>query len=80
MQERGAGNIAGAQSDSSVTGGKVNINTATLEQLDALPGIGPSTADKIIAARPFESIDELMDVSGIGEAKFDEIKELVDVK
>jgi len=80
ITERAEGNVAGAQSDATVTGGKVNINTATKDQLDALPGVGPSTADKIIAARPFESIEDLKDVSGIGDAKFDSIKDLIDVK
>jgi len=80
LAERAESNVAGAQSDATVTGGKVNINTATKDQLDALPGVGPSTADKIIAARPFESIEDLKDVSGIGDAKFDSIKDLIDVK
>ncbi|MFS8130904.1 MAG: helix-hairpin-helix domain-containing protein, partial [Candidatus Dojkabacteria bacterium] len=80
ITERTESNVAGAQSDATAIGGKVNINTATKDQLDALPGVGPSTADKIIAARPFESIEDLKDVSGIGDAKFDSIKDLVDVK
>lgn len=80
LTERAESNVAGAQTGSEVTGGKVNINTASKEALDALPGIGPSTADKIIAARPYASIEDLKDVSGIGDAKFDDIKELVDVK
>ncbi|MEO6729362.1 MAG: ComEA family DNA-binding protein [Candidatus Dojkabacteria bacterium] len=80
IAERGVSNVAGAQTDSSVIGGKVNINTASKDALDALPGVGPSTADKIIAARPYESIEDLKDVSGIGDAKFDEIKDLIDVK
>ncbi|MEP7103525.1 MAG: ComEA family DNA-binding protein [Candidatus Dojkabacteria bacterium] len=60
--------------------GKININTASAAELDTLPGIGPSTADKIIAARPFESIDDLLNVTGIGDSKFNEIKDLIDVK
>ncbi|MBN1331770.1 helix-hairpin-helix domain-containing protein [Candidatus Dojkabacteria bacterium] len=54
--------------------GLVNLNTATLEQLDGLSGIGPSTAQKIIDARPFGAIEEIMDVSGIGESTFEKIK------
>lgn len=60
---------------------KVDLNTATAEQLDALPGVGPATAAKIIADRtangPFRTVDDLMRVSGIGPAKFDALKDLV---
>ena len=63
--------------------GLVNINTATLEQLDTLPGIGPVTAHDIIDYRtahgPFASIEHLMDVSGIGSVTFENIKGLVTV-
>lgn len=55
----------------------VNINTANVGELDTLPGIGPSTAQKIVDYRdengPFTSIDAILNVSGIGEAKFDQI-------
>lgn len=55
-------------------GGKVNINTASADQLDALPGVGPSTAQKIVADReangPFVSPEDLKRVSGIGDKKF----------
>ncbi|MEG0375318.1 MAG: ComEA family DNA-binding protein [Raoultibacter sp.] len=55
-------------------GGKVNINTADVTALDSLPGIGPSTAQKIIADReangPFATIEDLQRVSGIGEKKY----------
>ena len=64
-------------------GGLVNLNSATLEQLDALPGVGPSTAQKIIDYRTqhggFRSVDELMEVPGIGPAKFAELKDKVTV-
>lgn len=53
---------------------KININTATAEELDALPGVGISTAEKIIADRkangPFSSPEELKRVSGIGDKKY----------
>jgi competence protein ComEA len=63
--------------------GKVNINTATLAQLDALPGIGPALAQRIIDYRTahggFHSVDELRKVEGIGDAKYAEIKDRVTV-
>lgn len=60
---------------------KVNINTATAAELDALPGIGPATAQKIVDDRarngPFSSPEDLMRVPGIGPKKFDALKDLV---
>lgn len=56
----------------------VNINTAGLDELDELPGVGPSTAQAIIDEReqggPFTSIEDIMRVSGIGEKKFEKLK------
>lgn len=59
----------------------VNINIAELEQLDTLPEIGPKTAQNIIDYRnangPFESIEDIQNVPGIGQVTFDKIKELI---
>jgi competence protein ComEA len=60
----------------------VNINTATLQQLDTLPGIGPVTAQSIVTYRqqhPFQHIEDIMNVPGIGPATFDRIRALITV-
>lgn len=56
---------------------KVNLNTATLAQLQTLPGVGPTHAREIIAARPFKSVDELERVKGLGQARIDAIRDQV---
>lgn len=64
-------------------GGLLDLNTATAEQLDALPGIGPVLAEKIVSWRTehsrFASVDQLREVGGIGEAKYASIKNKVRV-
>ncbi len=59
----------------------VNINTATVEELEQLPGIGPSTAQKIVSDRiangSFKSLDDLKRVTGIGDKKFEAISALI---
>lgn len=63
---------------------KININTATQAQLETLPGIGPSTATKILAYRKekgkFSKVEDIKEVSGIGNAKFEKIKDYITVK
>lgn len=60
--------------------GLINLNTASLEQLEALPEIGPVKAQAIIDARPFSSIEDVMRVKGIKEATFDAIKDRITVQ
>jgi competence protein ComEA len=66
---------------SSPSGDLININTASLAELDSLPGIGPALAQRIIDYREengaFTTIEDIMDVSGIGPATFDRIKDLI---
>ena len=62
---------------------RVNLNTATLEELDALPGVGPSTAKNIIAYREahggFVAPEEIMNVKRIGEKTFGKLNEFIKV-
>ena len=62
------------------SGALVDINTATLAELDTLPGVGPSTAQRIIDGRPYGTIEDLMRVKGIGQATFDKLKERITAK
>ncbi len=63
------------------SGEKININTASAEELDTLPGVGPTIAQRIIDYRtengPFQTIEDIMNVSGIGPSTFDNIKDLI---
>jgi competence protein ComEA len=68
---------------SSAPSGPLNLNTATADELDGLPGVGPATAAAIIEHRDriggFTSVDQLLDVRGIGEAKLEQLRPLVTV-
>jgi competence protein ComEA len=77
---RGGGGSAGTGATTASTG-PVHLSTATPDQLDALPGIGPVTAQKILDYRTehgaFSSVDELDAIPGIGPARIDELRGLV---
>lgn len=65
------------------TPASIDLNTATAAELEALPGVGPATAAAIVAHRdahgPFSSVDGLLDVRGIGEAKLEQIRPMATV-
>ena len=68
--------------NSSGSSGKININSCSKEELMSLPGIGEVTATRILEYRKsykFKSIEDIMNVSGIGEKKFEAIKDLITV-
>ena len=85
-----SGGVVQGEKDSTTTTsgeqktGKININTATQTELETLPGIGPSTSLKIVNYREengdFQSIEQIKEVSGIGDAKYENIKDLICVK
>ena len=76
-----AGGASGSGASGAAPAGPVHLSTATLEQLDSLPGIGPVTAQKILDYRQkhgaFTSVDELDAVPGIGPARLDQLEDLV---
>lgn len=77
-------NAEDSAGDAPALTGPLNINTATAAELELLPGIGPVTAESIISYREsvggFASIEQIQNVTGIGPAKYDAIKELIVVE
>jgi competence protein ComEA len=61
-------------------GRRININTATQAELEALPGVGPVIARRIIEGRPYRSVDDLDRVKGIGKKRLEEMRPLVTVE
>lgn len=76
-------NVENSQAITQVEGTKININLATVEELDKLPGVGESTAQKIISYRDtngnFKSIEEIKNVNGIGDKKYIDLKDKISV-
>lgn len=80
----GSQDASGAQGDGLIyeeSQNRINLNTATKEQLDSLPGIGPVISQKILDYREkyggFSDLEELKNISGIGQKKYEEIKDLL---
>ena len=76
--------VRGSAIEIPAVGALININIAGQQELEELPGIGPVTAEKIIAFRqangPFATIEEVTLVSGIGDGKFAQIRDLITVE
>lgn len=83
--EDSQGNVAGQKTDNSPndSNSKININSSDVNTLDKLPGIGPTRAQSIIDYRtkngPFKSISDIQKISGIGQATYDKLKDLISI-
>lgn len=79
-----AGSLDNSSSASNSQNSKININSADESQLETISGVGPSTAQKIVDYREkegkFSSIEDIKNVSGIGDKKFESMKDSIDVK
>nr|WP_239028334.1 ComEA family DNA-binding protein [Pseudonocardia acidicola] len=79
----GPGADAGGTAGPAAPGGRIDLNRATAEQLDGLPGVGPVTAQRILEWRArngrFTRVDQLREIEGIGERRFGQLRELVTV-
>ena len=71
--------IAGIMIKRKLDSGPVDLNTANIEKLDTLPGIGPETAKEIIKNRPYERVEDLDEVKGIGPATIEKIRDRVKI-
>ncbi len=70
VKTQNLGEVAGATN-------LININTATASELDTLPGIGPVTANKIIASRPYSSLNDLLSKKAVSSSVFEKIKDKI---
>ncbi len=78
----GAGNASASSAAKGKAAVRVKLNTATAAELEALPGVGPALAQRIAAyrqGRRFSSVDDLLKVKGIGKAKLEQLRPLVEV-
>jgi len=66
--------LADIRREAALPAGKIDLNTASSQQLQALPGVGPALAGKIIAARPYKSVEDLQRVRGMGARVFEQIR------
>jgi competence protein ComEA len=77
------GAVPGGGAGGGAAAGKIDLNRATVEQLDTLPGVGPVTAQRILAWRSahgrFGSVDQLREIEGIGERRFAQLRDQVTV-
>ncbi len=75
--------VAGVQTINQNQGSKINLNTATAEELDKIPGVGPARAKAILDYRSehgsFKTIEEIKNIKGIGDKSFENIKDLITV-
>ncbi len=72
--ESGPAQVAGIN-----TSGKIGINSASSSQLEELPGVGPATAAKIMGARPYAEISDLLNKKAVSKSVYEKIKDLVDI-
>lgn len=69
--------VAAGSGVTEVSASCVSINTASPSELETLPGVGPSTAEKIISGRPYRAVSDLLSVSGIGDKTLDKFKDSI---